>query len=128
MPNMALGGYNFLENPSEIDDIVASVNYSAHAKSYSSVQRFNWGATVKGKTIVLSWDYMPASQYDALHALWVAGDAVTFNPQLTNGKTYTVTIENLKGRYHMTQGDTYEDASAADRTACELILLVIAEI
>jgi len=46
------------------------------------------------------------AQYAALHALWVAGASVVFNPEITAGTTYNVYIENLTGEYWQRQDDT----------------------
>ena len=102
---MTLGGYTFDANPYNMP-VMGTINTSSHAKTYTSVQRFDWGAHTAGRLISLEWELMTAAQYAALHALWVAGASVVFNPDITAGTTYNVFIENLTGEYWQRQDDT----------------------
>ena len=128
MSNMILGGYTFAEDPAIPDDIIKSINYSSHLKTYSSVQRFNWGASIIGKLVTLPWGAMSAAQYNSIHALWIAGAAITWDPKLTGGATFTVTIENLTGKYFITQEDIDMEGAPAYRVDCALTLLITAVI
>lgn len=102
---MSLGGYTFDANPYNMP-VMGTVYISAHVPTYTSVQRFGWGAFTAGRVITLQWDLMTAAQYTALHALWVAGAGVVFNPDITAGTTWNVFIENLTGDYWERQDDT----------------------
>jgi len=128
MSNMVLGTYTFAEDPADTDDLIKSVNHSSHLKTYSSVQRFNWGASIVGKLVTLQWGAMPAAQYDSIHTKWLAGAPITWDPKLTSGATFTVTIENMTGKYFITQEDVDMAGAPAYRVDCALTLLITAVI
>ena len=124
---MVLGGYTFPVNPSSIDGMFTKVRSTAYMQTYSSCAFFSWGVFIAGKTIPLDWDYMPRTMFDALQTLLESDDTLGFDPDLENGKTYTVEILSLNGKYYLTQGNTI-DTEVAYRKDVKLELLIMSEV
>lgn len=71
----------------------------AKVNTFNGVALFNWGTTVSGMEVPLEWKYITKSQYDALEALFLADEPVTFDPAREDGKTYKVELISLTGKY-----------------------------
>jgi hypothetical protein len=112
MSNMVLGAYTFAVQPADIPGLMDPDKAAAHVKTYGpSVQYFEWGTpSMLGKVISLVWDKMPTSMYNQLRTLYEAVGPYTWNPQKTDGHTFTVHIlpgfPGKSAQYHVTLEDT----------------------
>lgn len=114
MANMVLGTLTFEKNPKLIDDVLVPVCKYASVDTWEGAAFFSFGTQWAGKEISLDWEAMPSEQFDDIVDLMTADEAITFNPQLASGKTYTVRVIGVRGKYHMTQ--TSEETHRTDVT------------
>ena len=120
---MILGGYTFADLPHEIPQVVQKGIDVSAAKTIDGVATFVWPATYKGEVVNLRWEYMTTAQYASILALYLAGDSLTFNPEDSTGRTFTVLISDFYGAYHM----NLADAVGTYRQNVDLTLVIIAE-
>ena len=121
MSNMSLGGYTFDSNPSDINEIMIPIKRCASIETYTSAAFFSWGASLVGKKITFSWNYMTCDMFDSLNTLYQADASVVFNPQDGSSKTWNVEIISLTGKYHL--GLTHDDNDWRSSVKMELLIL-----
>lgn len=80
-------------------------------ETYSSVSYFSWGSTIVGKVVDLSWNLMPSTQFVLLDAVYVADEAVNFDPSIPGSTVqYNVNVLSLNGEYFLNQESTSQDS------------------
>jgi hypothetical protein len=117
--NISIGGYTLINNPNEMD-IVRPDKYSSSVQTFTSMVFYDWGVSIVGKQISLSWTYMLASEFDALDAIFQGPGPLIFNPTLDAGKTYNVQMTALDGTLSHTIAGGY-------RTNVKMVLLIMSE-
>lgn len=100
MANIVVGSFTPSNNPSNMP-IVRPEKGAAVEKTYTGVGYFSWPATVVGKTLDLTWDFMLVSEFNSLDALYVADNVVVYNPNDGSGKTYNVNLLSLDAEYFL---------------------------
>ena len=98
---MVLGSYTFDLNPKIDFDIIKPKKHNSYKKTYTKVAYFNWGTSVIGQEIELSWDWMTLEQYDSLQTIYAADSQVLFDPVNTAGIKYNVQVTDLTGKYYI---------------------------
>lgn len=101
--------------------IVRPEKKTAVVETYSSVAYFGWPASIVGKVIELTWNWMDGEDFNALDTLYAADAAVVFNPGDGLGKTYNVNILSLDGKYYKGTGIT--TASIRTDVVCRLLIM-----
>ncbi|MDH4319955.1 MAG: hypothetical protein OEV73_00500 [Desulfobulbaceae bacterium] len=96
---MSLDGYTFARNPpaAGVGDIATKGKAAAVVQTYSSADVFEWPATIVGKTVTLSWPFIPAGQHTTLAGKFEAPGSKVWNPQDGTGKSYNVAIIDYPG-------------------------------
>jgi hypothetical protein len=122
MANMSLGGYTFAKQPSGMT-MIQKDRTSAHVRTYTSVAFYSWGASIVGKVIELTFNYITTAQYASLQTLYEADTSVVFNPQDGSSKTYNVEILSLDSEYHIQLNNT----TGNYRKETKLKLLILSE-
>ena len=92
-----LSSYTFEANPESMDP-PESKKTVAEVGTYAGSAVFQWGASIVGQSIVLSWPAMSTTMYNQLRTLYISTEEVTFNPQ--ESYTYGVIVTNLDGKYY----------------------------
>ena len=64
--------------------------------TYGGVAIFDWGSILAGKEIKMTWRVMTVALFEALDALYLAGDAVVWDSGI-GGKVYSVKITAFDG-------------------------------
>jgi len=104
-----LGNYKFYWDPDEMT-MPYSEKIVAEEKTFGGSQIFEWEATIIGKEVNLKWDFMPLGMYNNLRRKYMRlGQTYTWDPQLTNGETFSVAITGLQGTYfkHLKENSTW---------------------
>jgi hypothetical protein len=123
MANMSLGGYTFAKQPSGMT-MIQKDRIAAHAPTYTSVAFYSWGASIIGKVVELTFNYITTGQYASLQTLYEADAQVVFNPQDGSSKTYNVEILSLNSEYHIQLNNT----TGNYRKGAQLRLLILSEV
>ena len=101
----SLGNYTFGWDPDNMtmpykDKVTAEV--ATHAGS----QIFEWDATIVGKEITLEWAYLELPQWNGMRSKYLrTGTQYVWDPDLSGGTTYNVTIKSMTGKYFRTVMD-----------------------
>jgi hypothetical protein len=123
MNKFILGGLTFSYNPEISFPILRPKKTSSVVKTLSSVAYFSWPATIVGEIIPFEWEWMEATQFDSLDALYVADNEIIFDPSGGGGgTTYNVILKELEGVYWLNL-DTLE----AYRKNISMHLLVLSQ-
>ena len=69
---------------------------TAVVSTYGGVAIFDWGSSLAGKEIKLAWKSMTVSLFEALDALYQAGEIVVWDSGI-GGKVYRVKITAFDG-------------------------------
>ena len=69
---------------------------TAVVSTYGGVAVFDWGSILAGKEIKLTWRVMTVALFEALDALYLAGDVVGWDSGI-GGKVYHVKITAFDG-------------------------------
>ena len=104
----SLGGYTFQWNPDDMT-MPYSEKTVSEVISFSGTQLFEWTASIVGKEVILSWDYMSNGQYNALRRRYVeTGTQYVWDPDI-GGTTFNVIIKSLEGSYfkHLSEDIAY---------------------
>ena len=64
--------------------------------TYGGVAVFDWGSILAGKEIKMTWKVMTVALFEALDALYLAGDAVVWDSGI-GGRVYNVKITAFDG-------------------------------
>jgi hypothetical protein len=119
MANISIGGYTLENNPNTMD-MVRPQKYSSSALTFDSVVFYNWGVSIIGVQITLTWTYMLASEFDTLDAIYQEPGPLVFDPTLDSGKTYDVQMISLTGTMSHTIQGGY-------RSNVQMVLLIVGE-
>ena len=68
---------------------------SASKKTFSSIDYFDWPATIIGKVIEVTWNLLPAADFALLDNLYASDGSYVFDPG--TGKSYTVQVTSGAG-------------------------------
>lgn len=91
-----LGSYTMEFDPDEMD-IPEAKKTVAGVDTYTGSAVFQWPAIIQGQLVTLRWNWVSIAQYNAMNAMYLSMDTVTWNPQYAG--TYQVIIESFKGTY-----------------------------
>ncbi len=91
-----LGGYEFIDDPERMP-IPEEKKTVAVVGTYGGTAVFQWEPMVAGQQVTLEWTLMEVAQYEALRALYLSQDAVSWVPG--DGKSYGVVVVDLSGKY-----------------------------
>lgn len=92
---MKFNGYELEYDPDECTE-PRPVKSVGVVETYRSVQFFDWGTTLPGAQVSLSWDFMSAAEFYALDAIYAQAGAVLWESGM-NGKQYNVIITEFSG-------------------------------
>jgi hypothetical protein len=73
-----LGDYTFEWLPDKMD-IPRPMKATAIAKNLGGVAYLSWPPLAAGERIALEWNWMPVAQYEALLAIYLAGEVVEWS-------------------------------------------------
>lgn len=121
--NIKFGSYELDSNPSDIT-IIKKDKYCSSVKTYSGVGYFNWGSSIVGKELELSWSYMISSEFTTLNGYYENDDQKVFDPQDGSAKTYNVKIKSFDGKYFLKM----KDESGAFRKDVKMVILILSEV
>jgi len=121
MANIVIGSFTPAREPSD-RPMIRPGKSAAAVETYSSVAYLSWGVSIVGEVIEIGWDYLSASDFDSLDAIYVTDAPVVFNPNDGSGKTYNVNIMSLDGKYHIGVDDAFL------RKEVKLTLLIMSEV
>jgi len=124
MANMILGAYTFDLNPAKVSGLIQSEKASAVKRTYTDIAYFSWPSTIKGRQILLAWDFISTAQFTSIHTLYASGDTLVFDPQDGSSKTYNVEILNFEAEYFLHM----EDTAGNYRRNVKLELLILSEV
>lgn len=93
---MILGTYEFYWEPTKATkpDYCREI---AYVTTFTSVAFYDFGLRIIGQEILLEWDWMPISQYEALRAMFLSGENQSWYPG--DGSAYTVKIIDLQPNF-----------------------------
>ena len=74
--------------------------------TYGGVAVFDWGGILAGKEIKLTWRVMTVALFEALDALYLAGDVVVWDSAI-GGKAYHVKITAFDGSLLFDRNNEY---------------------
>ena len=108
MSNMVFDSYTLVRQPNYMT-ILHDDRDISYVKTHSSVHTFSWGLSMVGKEVEIRWNYMPTTQYAELLDIYQDDDSFSFNPNDSEGYTYTVEMLTLTGEYlvHLTDTSTH---------------------
>ena len=78
----------------------------AVVSTYGGVAIFDWGSILAGKEIKLTWRVMTVALFEALDALYLAGDVVVWDSAI-GGKVYHVKITAFDGSLLFDRNNEY---------------------
>jgi hypothetical protein len=122
MANISINAYTLIDQPNEMTPVRADRSI-AYELTLSSVAFFSWGSSIVGKEITLSWNYMTATEFASLDAIYQADTEVVFDPQAGDSKTYNVQVISLDGTLVRKISGT-----GAYRTDVKMVLLIMSEV
>ena len=94
---MIIGGVTLPEQYTPLDCTKPrAMRSSAVVSTYGGVALFDWGSILAGKEIKMTWKVMTVALFEALDALYLAGDAVVWDSGI-GGKVYNVKITAFDG-------------------------------
>jgi hypothetical protein len=91
-----LGTYTMDFNPDSMD-IPEKEKTVSTVDTYSGSAIFQWPAIIEGVLVTLEWDWMSIAQYNALNALYLSTDTISWNPQYAG--IYQVIVSKFSGKY-----------------------------
>ena len=101
--------------------IVRPEKKTSVVETYSSVAYFGWPASIVGKIIELTWNWMDGADFAALDAIYATDAVVVFNPQISGGNTYNVNVLSLDAVYLKAVDNT--TASIRTEVRCRLLIM-----
>lgn len=107
MANMKFGAHTIAWNPNSGFDIVRKRKPCASVDTYTGVAYFGWTPLLAGKEINLEWDYLDATEFDILDALYVTDDQIVWDLLGDGTECYNVIIKNLDATYFLKYDDSY---------------------
>lgn len=117
MSNMKFDSTTLAYNPATMT-LIREDKHCAAVETYSSAAFFNWGLTIVGKKLTLTWNIMSSTEFDTLDTLYQGEGPLVFDPQNGSGKTYNVQIMSLNGEY----------CAFVNRQNVEMTLLILSEV
>ena len=93
MSNMALDGYTFEKNPTNITATIEVVKNASYVSGFDGTPyEFRWTDTILGKEIPLEWNLMSNTMFAALQAKYVMEGTLVWDPQDGTGRTFNVAV------------------------------------
>ena len=94
---MIIGGVTLPEAYTPIDCTKPrAMRATVVTSTYGGVAVFDWGSILAGKEIKMTWKVMTVALFEALDALYLAGDAVVWDSGI-GGRVYNVKITAFDG-------------------------------
>ena len=95
----SLGNYTFGWNPDNMT-MPYKDKVTAEITTHEGSQIFEWGATIVGKEITLEWSFLELPQWNGMRSKYLeTGTVYIWDPDLSGGTTYNVTIKSMIGKY-----------------------------
>ena len=91
-----LGSYTFEDNPEKMG-IPEKTKTVSRVKTYNGSATFQWPAIIQGSLVIMFWTVISIEQYDAMRALYLSPDTVSWNPQYKG--VYQVLVIKCEGKY-----------------------------
>lgn len=121
---ISIGTFTPEMNPGQMT-VIRAEKKTASVETYSGVAYFSWPASIVGKIIEMTWNWMSGDKFNDLDTIYAADNEVVFNPNDTRGLTFNVNILSLDGEYLMGGGGV---SSTAIRTNVKLRLLIMSQV
>ncbi|MHC1697784.1 MAG: hypothetical protein AB9919_06950 [Geobacteraceae bacterium] len=120
---ISIGSWTPMANPSNIP-LLRPKKPVATVETYSGAAYFSWPPLIAGQEYPLTWDFLPADEFVALDALYVADAVQVFNPNDGSGITYNVNLLDLEGEYHILR----DNVATTFRKNVKLTLLIMSQV
>lgn len=121
--NIKFDTYELVTNPSDVT-IIKKDKYCSSVKTYSGVGYFNWGVSIIGKELEISWDYMTTAEFTILNGYYENDDQKVLDPQDGSAKTYNIKVKSFDGKYFITM----KDETGAYRKDVRMVILILSEV
>ena len=104
---MIIGGVTLPEQFTPLDCTKPrAMRATSVTRTYGGVAIFDWGSSLAGKEIKLTWKVMTVALFEALDALYLAGDVVGWDSGI-GGKVYHVKITAFDGSLLFDRNNEY---------------------